>query len=87
MAKANDSKLQAAGLNSEEQERAERILQHLRAHADQHLQELAILLASKSDRELFGKTEFEARDIILKIGQAGMQAAIDARQKKGLSGC
>ena len=27
------------------------------------------------------------RDIILKIGQAGMQAAIESRQKKGLSGC
>ena len=74
-------------LNAEQQEQAERILQHLRARADKHLEELALLLASKPDRELFGKTEFEARDIIHRIGADAMQAALEARQKKGVSGC
>lgn len=74
-------------LSAEQQAQADRILEHLRTHADKHLQELATLLASKPDSELFGKTEFEARDIINQIGADAMQAALESRQKKGLSGC
>jgi hypothetical protein len=46
-----------------------------------------VLLASKPDSELFGQTEFEARDIILRIGAQAMQAAVNERQKKGVPGC
>lgn len=87
MARKPSSPTTAAELNSEQQAHADRILQHLRTHADQHLQELAVLLASKPDSELFGQTEFEARDIILRIGAQAMQAAVNERQKKGVPGC
>jgi hypothetical protein len=87
MANSIARKTDRAELSAEQQQQAELILQHLRTHADQHLQELALLLASKPDCELFGKTEFEARDIIHRIGADAMQAALESRQKKGLSGC
>jgi hypothetical protein len=82
-----DSKTQAAELNAEQQQQAELILQHLRTTADQHLQELAMLLASKPDNELFGQTEFDARDILHRIGAGAMQAAVDSRSKKGVRRC
>lgn len=87
MALKQSSPSKKVDLNPEQQEHAERILQHLRSHADQHLQELALLLASKPDNELFGQTEFEARDIIMRIGAQAVQAAVVERQKKGVPGC
>lgn len=87
MAQKQSSSPPAADLNSEQEERAALILQHLRTHADQHFQELAVLLASKPDHELFGQTEYEARDILHRIGTQALQAAVDSRQKKGVPGC
>lgn len=87
MASKQPSSANAAELSSEQQEHADRILRHLRTHADQHLQELAVLLASKPDSELFGQTEFEARDILHRIGAQAVQAAVNERQKKGVPGC
>jgi len=87
MAHQQPSPASATQLSSEQREHADRILQHLRTHADQHLQELAILLASKPDSELFGQTEFEARDILHRIGAQAVQTAVNARQKKGVPGC
>jgi len=70
------------------QAEAERIYQHLRANADQHLRELAELLASKPDEELFGETEFQARDLVHRIGADAYQAVLQERQKKGrVCGC
>jgi hypothetical protein len=87
MALKQASSTSATELNPEQQEHAERILQHLRATADRHLQELAVLLASKPDNELFGQTEFQARDILHRIGAQAIQAAVDERQKRGVPGC
>ena len=86
MARNQSASVASAELSPQQQECADRILQHLRTHADRHLQELAVLLASKPDSELFGKTEFEARDIVHRIGAAAMQAAVEERQKKGVPG-
>ncbi|QDU97650.1 hypothetical protein [Lignipirellula cremea] len=87
MAKLNGSLTKAAELSPEQQERADLILQHLRANADKHLVELSVLLASKPDSQIFGKTEFEARDIVHRIGAQAIQAAVDAAAKKGVLGC
>jgi hypothetical protein len=40
------------------------------------------LLASKQNRELFGQTEFQLRDILLRLGARGIDAALEARKKK-----
>lgn len=40
------------------------------------------LLASRPDHQVLGRTEFQVRDIVHKIGAKAIQAELDARQKK-----
>jgi hypothetical protein len=42
------------------------------------------LLASKGNKELFGQTEFQLRDILLKLGTRGIDAALLERKKRGI---
>ena len=64
----------AAELEAQAQELATRI----RARADDDILALARLLVSKSDAEVFGDTEFEARTIVHHVGAA----ALEERLKK-----
>ena len=49
---------------------------------------VAKMLAHKSDKELFGQTEFELRDHLLRLGAQSLETAATERQKKGgLRGC
>jgi hypothetical protein len=64
----------AAELEAQAQELATRI----RARADDDILALARLLVSKSDVEVFGDTEFEARTIVHHLGAA----ALEERLKK-----
>ena len=68
-------------LTAEQAELAERIYQSLRQAADSDLRNLAELLASKPDRELLGRTEFEVRDTVHKIGAKALETALDERKK------
>jgi hypothetical protein len=45
------------------------------------LKELAALLASKSDHQLLGQTEFEVRDRVLRIGAEAIETAAEQRKK------
>lgn len=47
---------------------------------------IARLLASKSNRELFGETEFQIRDAVHRLGAEGMDAALAERKKRGTKG-
>jgi len=67
-------------------ERAERIFQSLRQAVDSDLRSLAELLASKPDRQLLGRTEFEVRDRVHKIGARAIEAALNERKKGGTKG-
>jgi hypothetical protein len=40
-------------------------------------------MASKPDRQLLGKTEFEVRDLVHKIGAKAIETALDERKKGG----
>jgi hypothetical protein len=42
---------------------------------------LARLLASKDNEHLLGKTEFEVRDAVHRLGAKTVQAALEARKK------
>src|SRR6266699_2313655 len=54
---------------SEEQEREAKLLEAKIRHAvDQEIAGLARLLVSKSESELFGATEFQVRDLVLRLG-------------------
>lgn len=55
-------------LSPELEAQAQELLARLRPQADEELLALARLLVSKEDRELFGETEFEVRDIVHRLG-------------------
>lgn len=53
--------------------------------ANSELRQLAELLASKDDRTFLGATEFQIRDIVLKIGANALQKAIDLQKKTAMT--
>jgi hypothetical protein len=66
---------------SEEQEREAKLLEaKIRVAVDQEIGELARLLVSKPECELFGKTEFQVRDLVLRVGAKAFQEHL--REKK-----
>jgi hypothetical protein len=73
-------------LTPEQAELSERIDQSLRQAADGDLRHLAELLASKPDRQLLGKTEFEVRDLVHKIGAKAIETTLQERKKGGTEG-
>jgi predicted GNAT family N-acyltransferase len=62
---------------------AQCIFKILKQTSDQDLMALARLLASKPDRELLGKTEFEVRDRVHQIGAKAIETALQKRKKRG----
>jgi|SRR5206468_10391211 len=70
-------------LTPEQHEEAERIYQILKLRTDAELRQLAELLASKQDHQIFGATEFEVRDRVHRIGAEAMQTALEERKKRG----
>jgi len=47
------------------------------------IQRLAELFVSKKNHELFGRTEFQLRDLLLKAGARAMEAVLEDRKKGG----
>ena len=68
-------------LTPEQQAEADRLYEHLRKTTDADLRARAELLASKGDGELLGKTEFEVRDRVHRIGAKAFETALDERKK------
>ena len=73
-------------LTPEQADQAERIYQTLRAVSDAELRQIAHLLASKPDHKLLGKTEFEVRDRVHRIGAKAIETALNERKKGGTKG-
>jgi hypothetical protein len=65
-------------LATELETQAQELAARIRARADDDILALARLLVSKSDAEVFGDTEFEARTIVHRVGAA----ALEERLKK-----
>lgn len=70
-------------LPPEQNEEAERIYRILKTRIDTDLWQLAELLASKQDHQIFGATEFEVRDRVHRIGAEAIQTALEERKKRG----
>jgi hypothetical protein len=70
-------------LTPEQEAEAERIADILKAQATVEIGYIARLLASKSNRELLGRTEFQIRDAVHRLGAAGIDAALSERKKGG----
>lgn len=50
------------------------------------LRELAELLATTNDANIFGATEFTVRDIVMRVGAKAIQTALEERKKGGTTG-
>lgn len=70
-------------LSEEQEEEAARIEDILNAKGRVTNKYLARLLASKSNRELFGETEFQIRDAVHRLGAEGLDVALAERKKRG----
>lgn len=71
-------------LTQEQEAEAQRIEQVMLGAAKKDIQQLARLLASKKDHELFGQTEYEVRDIVHQIGAKALESVANERSKKGV---
>lgn len=73
-------------LTAEQESEAGRILDVVKGAAEVELRQIARLLASKSNRELFGATEFRVREVVHGIGARALEAALEERKKRGIAG-
>jgi hypothetical protein len=67
-------------LSAAQEEEAKQLEAKMRVALDQEIANLARLLVSKSEEDLFGQTEFQVRDIVLRIGAQAFQEHL--REKK-----
>jgi hypothetical protein len=66
---------------TQEQEREAKLLEaRIRAAIDQEIADLARLLVSKSESDLFGQSEFQVRDLVLRVGARAFEEHL--REKK-----
>ena len=72
-----------ASLDTEQQATAQQIYERLGPLFEEERKRIAVLLGSKGNSELFGKTEYELRDRVHDLGAKALEAAADERQKKG----
>ena len=55
-------------LTTEQEKEVKALEAKIQAAVQKEIADLARLMISKSDRELFGATEFQVRDLVLRIG-------------------
>jgi hypothetical protein len=72
-----------AHLPEDQARRAQQLFDSLLAAAEHDLRAIAESLATKPDDQLFGRTEFELRDLVLRLGAKALQAAAQQRKKGG----
>jgi hypothetical protein len=72
--------MQSIPLSMEQEVEAKALEAKIQAAVQREIADLARLMVSKSDRELFGLTEFQVRDIVLRIGAKVYQEHL--REKK-----
>ena len=70
-------------LTAEQEAEAQRLRELLRAAFAAEAEHLARLLASKPDAQLLGKTEFEVRDAMHRLGAKALETALRERKKGG----
>jgi hypothetical protein len=73
-------------LTPQPQAEAQRLFKALQQPFLDEARRLAELLARKPDAQLLGKTEFEVRDAVHRLGAKALQAALDERKKGATRG-
>ena len=70
-------------LTAEQKAEAQRLFEALHGPFLREARRLAELLASRPDAQLLGKTEFEVRDAVHRLGAQALQTALQERKKGG----
>lgn len=70
-------------LTAEQEAEAAQIEDVLLAAMRREAKQIGRLLASKENRQLFGQTEFQLREILLGLGARALDAALLERKKRG----
>ena len=68
-------------LTPDQKAEAERLFQQLQGAFLDEARRLAELLATKPTPQLLGKTEFEVRDAVHRLGARVLETALDGRKK------
>lgn len=70
-------------LTAEQQAEAEFIEDVLVGAMRVEARQIARMMASKENRELFGRTEFQLRDVLHGLGRRTIDATLESRKKRG----
>jgi hypothetical protein len=70
-------------LTPEQEAEAQRLYELMQKPFLDEARKLARLLASRPDSQLLGKTEFDVRDCLHRLGAKALEAALDERKKGG----
>jgi hypothetical protein len=70
----------------EKSEEVQRVHDVMLKAMDQEIWRMAELMVTRRDDQLFGRTEFEVREMVLGIGAKAVQTAADGRKKRGTKG-
>ncbi len=73
-------------LTAEQEALAQQLFSQLQKPFLAEARRLARLLAGKPDRELLGRTEFEVRDAVHRLGATALQTALEERKTGGTKG-
>jgi hypothetical protein len=84
--KAMEGTRMAEGLTPEELAEAQRTFEVMKKGVEEDLWRIACLMAGKPDSQLLGRTEFEVRDHVLRIGAKAVETAVNGRKKGGTRG-
>lgn len=71
------------GMSEEQFAEAQRLFEVTQGAIADEVWRMSCLMASKRDHQLLGKTEFELRDIVHRIGAITLEEAVNERRKKG----
>lgn len=71
------------GLTAEQLAEAQRSFEVMKKAAEEDLWRIACLMACKADDQLLGRTEFEVREHIHRIGAKAIETAVNGRKKGG----
>ncbi len=74
------------GLTPEELAEAERSFEVMKEAVQEDLWRIACLMAGKPIERLLGRTEFELRDQVLRLGAKAVETAVNGRKKGGTKG-
>ncbi len=69
-------------LTPEQELQARQIEEALLVQAQEKIQQIARLMASRENHQLLGETEFQVRDLLHQIGNQAVETTLEVRKKR-----